>query len=649
MPHCSPLALSLPAGALWLCGAGLLLLAVVARVGWRMYTKTLNASKAQAAQARRHVAELAHYITEQERIGQALQDSEEQFRNAFDYASIGMALVAADGRWLKVNAALCETLGYEEEELLASTLWALLHPDEVDGVTLNLESLRSGAAPAFATERRCLHKSGRDVWVLMSASLAGKLESAQSHFIFQLQDITDRKRAESRLAHDAFHDALTGLFNRALFLDRLQRVSRHRGSAFAVLFLDLDRFKVINDSLGPALGDQLLILVARRLEGSLRPADTVARLGGDEFAVLAEDIDDVREAVLIAERLQRDLSQPFLLDGHEVLITASIGIAPASDRHARPEDLLRDADLAMYRAKAAGTARHQLFDEDMHARAVERLRLETDLRRAIEREELCLHYQPIVALADGRLTGFEALVRWQHPQRGLISPAEFIPLAEETGLIIPLGAWVLRHAAGQMRLWHQEFAEPFFLSVNLSTRQLTQPDVVAQIRAVLAETELDPLTLRIEITESMMVENVSTATEILRQIRALGPGISIDDFGTGYSSLSYLHCLPASTLKIDRSFVQRIGHVGEHEKIVSTIMTLADSLGMDVVAEGIETVEQLRHLQQLNCTYGQGYLFSRPMAQNEAEAMIAAHTRRGESLHAGKYAIKKRGSSLRAG
>lgn len=316
-----------------------------------------------------------------------------------------------------------------------------------------------------------------------------------------------------------------------------------------------------------------------------------------------------------------------VLDGHEVSTTASIGIAPASARYASPEDLLRDAGLAMYRAKAFGPARQQVFDEAMHARAIERLRLETELRRAFDRGEFCLHYQPIMTLADGRLAGFEALVRWQHLERGLILPAEFIPIAEETGLIVALGLWVLGSAAAQMRLWHQQFSQPLFLSVNLSARQLAQPDIVARVQTVLAETELDPHSLKLEITESMMMENVASATELLRQLRALGPDIAIDDFGTGYSSLSYLHCLPAGTLKIDRSFVQRIGRDGEHEKIVDTIMALAESMSMQVVAEGIETVEQLGRLKQLNCVYGQGYLFSRPIAKDEAEALIAGQTR----------------------
>jgi diguanylate cyclase (GGDEF)-like protein len=404
----------------------------------------------------------------------------------------------------------------------------------------------------------------------------------------------------------------------------LARAKRHEDYRFAVLFLDLDRFKVINDSLGHVVGDKLLVGIARRLETAVRPGDTVSRLGGDEFTVLLDDLSDAGEAEAVAGRLLEELAMPYNLGGHEVFISVSIGIALSTTGYQRPEDILRDADTAMYRAKQLGKARYEVFDQAMHTRVMDQLELERDLRRAVERQELFLNYQPIVSMDTGVIRGFEALVRWQHPERGVIPPAKFIPTAEETGLIIPIGIWVLGEACRQMRRW-QELCpadEPLTINVNLSGKQFTQPDLLEQIKEVLRETGLDPRSLKLEITESVVMENIETATRMLEQLRALGVELSIDDFGTGYSSLSYLQRFPVGTLKIDRSFVSRMTESEGTAEIVRTVMRLAQNLGMDVVAEGVETERQREQLRALECEFGQGYYFSRPMDGEAAEAFL---------------------------
>ncbi len=440
-------------------------------------------------------------------------------------------------------------------------------------------------------------------------------------------DITTRKQIQDQLVYDAFHDTLTGLPNRALFMQRLNcavtRSRRYPDRMFAVLFLDLDRFKVINDSLGHPVGDQLLIAFARRLEQCVHDIDTVARLGGDEFTILLDELVDLREAVLIADRVQAALAQPFSLNHHDVFTSASIGIALSHKKYVHADELVRDADLALYQAKAQGKARYAIFDQSMHTTAVALLELETDLRRAISRKEFAVHYQPIVSLKSSQLTGFEALVRWNHPQRGLVSPTEFIPIAEETGLVVQIGWFVLREACRQMVAWGQgDEHSSLTVNVNVSGVQFAQPDLIDQIRAILAETNLHPSKLRLEITESVMMSNAATAPRIFTALRALNIGLHIDDFGTGYSSLSMLHHFPIDALKIDRSFITRLGANGEGTEIVQTVIALAQSLGMDVVAEGIETADQCAYLRQLGCTYGQGYLFARPLESSKAEDLI---------------------------
>lgn len=447
---------------------------------------------------------------------------------------------------------------------------------------------------------------------------------------------SDRQQTEKalrdsagQLNYSAFYDALTNLPNRALFSDRLERAveyaKRDPDALFAVLFIDLDQFKVVNDSLGHTLGDQLLTAIARKLEECLRPTDTIARLGGDEFTILLESLSDVSDTIRVAERIQAALASPFELEGQEIFATASIGIALSATGYRQAGDILRDANIAMYRAKQMRT-RYEIFNTSMHARAVARLQMETELRRAIERQEFLVYYQPLVSLASGRLSGFEALVRWQHPQRGILAPAKFMLLAEETGLLNPIDQWVLREACRQMQQWQEQIPNnpPLIISANLGNKLFTQPNLIEQINQILEETSLDALSLKLEITENVLAENDESTIATLSQIKALGVQLSIDDFGTGYSSLSRLHRFPIDELKIDRSFVSKIGAGKGNLEITETILTLANKLGMNAIAEGIETAEQLEHLRGLNCAYGQGYFFSQPLPSQAAEELIIA-------------------------
>ncbi|MDX6270705.1 MAG: hypothetical protein QOD28_1928 [Acidobacteriota bacterium] len=493
-----------------------------------------------------------------------------------------------------------------------------------------LEDVRSTAAKAEQAEReRAEAERERAEAEHVRAEQAERHVEELNHYIAKLESAqSELSESKEHFRHAAYHDALTGLPNRLLFTDHLrlaiERTRRDPNYAFAVLFLDADRFKNINDSLGHSYGDQLLTEIARRLQDCTRQLDTVARFGGDEFALLLDGIGEPEDAVRVAHKIQQELLVPFDLDGHEAFTSASIGIALSGAGYDYPEDVLRDADTAMYRAKDGGKARHKLFDRAMHTRAVSMLRLENDLRRALERQEFRVHYQPILTLKTGDLAGFEALVRWERPDRGLVSPAEFIPLAEETGMIVPLGLWVLEEACNQLHAW--QLASPanraLTMSVNLSGKQLTQADVTEQVQDVLSRTGLDPRHLKLEITESVVMENAEAAAVVLARLRALGVGLSIDDFGTGYSSLSYLHRFPVNALKVDRSFVSRMTSGDENLEIVRTIVTLARNLGMDVVAEGIETGEQLAQLKALKCDYGQGYFFAKPLDAPAAEDLL---------------------------
>ena len=494
-----------------------------------------------------------------------------------------------------------------------------------------LDEIKASAEQAEQAEReRAEAESARAEAERERAEQAERhVEELNRHIAEQERISTQLQESKDHFRHAAFHDTLTNLPNRALLAENLkfviERAKQHEDYQFAVLFLDLDRFKNVNDSLGHSIGDQLLMAMARRLENCIREVDMVARLGGDEFAILLDGIADASVATTMAGRIQEKLQVPFNLSGHEVFTTTSIGIAMSSTGYDHPEDMLRDADTAMYRAKAQGKACYEVFDKGMHTRAVYLLQMENDLRRALDREDFRVHYQPIVSLENGQLAGFEALLRWQHPERGFISPADFISLAEDTGLIVPIGMWILKRACQQLAKWQWQSPanRQLFMSVNLSSKQLAQSALVDQIRETLEETHVDPRHLKLEITESAVMENAETAAQLMRRLKALGVQLSIDDFGTGYSSLGYLHRFPVDILKVDRSFIGRIGEAAENIEIVRTIVSLAENMGMQVVAEGVETLSQLSQLRRLNCQYGQGYLFSRPVDAASIDAWIA--------------------------
>ena len=437
------------------------------------------------------------------------------------------------------------------------------------------------------------------------------------------------KSYRDQLTHDALHDALTELPNRALFTDRLSHAmdlaKRRKGYTYGVLQLDLDNFKNINDSLGHAVGDRLLVELSKLLKGCIRPFDTVARLGGDEFAILLEDISGEGNSVFVAERILAALEKPIRIGEREVFATCSVGIALSSGDYEAPEDVMRDADTAMYQAKRQGRAKYSIFEPGMHAHAVKRLDVEMRLRRAVDRREFVTYYQPIVSMADRKIAGYEALVRWQHPERGLVGPGEFIQIAEETGLIVSIDRQVLRQACEQMKQCHDVYGPDHecFVSVNLSHRQLLQVDLVDHVAQVIRETGVDPNSLKLEITENVIFESPDEAVELLTRLRSLGVQLYIDDFGTGYSSLSYLHRLPLNGLKIDRSFIKRIGEEGEDHAIVRTILSLARDLNIEAIAEGIETELQRSYIEGLHCRYWQGFLFSKPLPAAEAQALMA--------------------------
>lgn len=561
---------------------------------------------------------------------EALRESEERYALAARGANDGLwdwnlltGAVYFSPRWKAM-------LGFQENEIEDSLEEWLgrIHDADRDRVKEEIAANQKALTPHFESEHRLLHKDGGFRWMLSRGLAVHDATGKALRMAGSQTDITERKVS----------DPLTGLPNRLLFIDRLGRLIKHskrrKDHLFAVLFLDLDGFKMINDSLGHLVGDQLLVGVAARLEKCLRSSDTVARLGetftvarlgGDEFTILLDDIKEASDANRAAERLMKSLAPPFVLAGKEVFTSISIGIALSNTAYEEPEDMLRDADTAMYRAKSLGKARYEVFDADMRASVMARLQLETDLRRALERNEFRNVYQPIVALDSGRVVGFEALMRWQHPTSGMIGPEEFIFVAEETGLIRDLGWWSLREACRQMSSWRARSKAylDLTMSVNVSAKQLLQPHLVDEMNKLLRETVLPPEALKLEITESAVMADPTAAAEMLQQIKSLGIRLAIDDFGTGYSSLSYLHRFPLDTLKIDRSFISGSGEGDDGMEIARTIMPMARNLRLDVVAEGVETLEQVGLLKKLQCKYAQGYYFSKPLAPEEVPALLS--------------------------
>src|SRR4051812_19705050 len=546
--------------------------------------------------------------------------SEARFRGTFEDAPIGMAIVETDGRFTRVNASLCRTTGYDEASLLAIRVQDLADDPERDGWT--------GTTNGDDSEAAFRRADGSVGWALWRHSpITGA--TGDRCYVSQCIDISDRREAEHKLAYQAHHDVLTGLPNRNQFVRRLADTlagADARAGHVAVCYIDLDNFKVINDSLGHAAGDRLLMMAADRLAGVLREGDVVARLGGDEFVVLLRDVADEANALRVAERLVDALRPPFVLDGDQRFLTASVGLTVTGDPRSEPDEMLRDADIAMYRAKEQGKSRCAVYDDSLRARSIERLELESGLRYALERDELKLVYQPEVSLASGRIVAVEALLRWHHPTRGVVSPAAFIPIAEQSGLIVPIGAWVLREACRAAAQWRREAGgDELKVAVNLSPRQLSSADLVETVSDALAAADLPPSALCLEITETALTADMELAIHALGRVKEIGVSVAIDDFGIGYSSLMHLkQLLPVDILKIDKSFVDGLMDRPEDRAIVEAVVNLAGALEVDAIAEGVESADQADALRDLHCAFAQGFHFARPSAAGDVRALLAA-------------------------
>jgi diguanylate cyclase (GGDEF)-like protein/PAS domain S-box-containing protein len=567
-------------------------------------------------------------ITRRKQVEAALQKAEAEYRSIFDSISQGIFQTSIDGHYLKANSALAQIYGYDSPEDLINQVTDIENQVYVQPVRRRQFMLilrQQGWVSNFESE--VYRQDGSKIWISENARA---IYDAQGNLICYegtVEDITYRRLTEAKLIYDSYHDCLTGLPNRAWFMNQLQLAIIEQINnpklVYAVLFIDLDGFKVVNDSLGHLIGDEMLEKVSRRLKNSLRPEDKVARFGGDEFVILLQNIQNYQEVIQIAERIKKRLKKPFFLQGETIFTSASIGITLSSVGYEKPENILRDADVAMYRAKARGKDCYAMFDPKLQIAALVRFQLENELRKAVEKQQFEVYYQPIICLNTGNLNGFEALIRWQHPERGCVTPGQFIPLAEDLGLIHPIGWWVLQEACRQLQKWKQQYpqANSLVMNVNLSAYQLREICLVKRIDKILQETGIESSNLKLEITESCFLETIAEEVDIIQQLQELGVRFCIDDFGTGYSALSRLHDFPIDTLKIDRSFIQRLEQ--DQTAIVQTIITLAHALAMNVVAEGIETTNQLEKLKHLGCELGQGFLFARPLDKNNASQIIS--------------------------
>jgi diguanylate cyclase (GGDEF)-like protein/PAS domain S-box-containing protein len=556
------------------------------------------------------------YAVERKSSEHALRESEARYKAALAGANDGIwdwdlraNQIYLSPRWSEIL-----DLPSESRDLTPDGWMQHIHPDDIERVTGALNAHLQGITEHLHHEHRVLDARGESRWVLTRGLALRDERGLAVRMAGSMTDIQARKQAEFKLRHDALHDSLTGLPNRTLCLDRIgqamKRARRNPEHRFAFLFIDLDRFKLVNDSLGHACGDALLVALSERLRDQLRPSDTLVRLSGDEFGVLVEDLTEEHDAKRVADRIQHALVQPFELGGQEVYISASIGIAQAGSAYAHPEDLVRDADLAMYQAKKTGKARYEVCDAQLHAQARKRLQLETALRQALDNDEFELHYQPIVHLKTGRVRSFEALIRWRGSDGQFVPPGKFISIAEDTGLIVPIGSWVVHEAVHALMEWCPD--DEVSVSVNLSPRQFLQPDMVAGIARALSESGLPPHRLSVEITEGVFIEHGATASRVFSELQRLGVSIHLDDFGTGYSSLGYLRRFPVDCVKIDRSFLSGLGKGKDQAEIIRAIIALGTTLGIEVIAEGIETSDQLEMIQSLQCEMGQGFLFARP-------------------------------------
>lgn len=588
------------------------------------FLKQLSTQLAIALQQAQAYHQLQTELNERRQTEVRLRESEQRYINLANAVPVGIFRTDANHQCLYVNQRWSQITGYSTRAAMGMGWLDYIHPDDQVKFQDEWQRFVNEQRP-FQLEYRLRSDCHEDPWVFGQVVAEYDAQDQVVGYVGTVTDISALKRAEAQILHNALHDLLTNLPNRSLLTERLElainrskRVSSYR---YAVLFLDLDQFKVINDSLGHLIGDRLLVQMAQNLKSYLRFSDFLARVGGDEFVILLEDLESLDAAVRMAEGILSSFEKPIAIDDYEIVITASIGIVLGSADYDHPSDLLRDADIAMYRAKSSGRSTYKIFGAEMHHQAINRLTLETDLRKALTQEEFRVYYQPVINLAKGRLVGFEALARWHHATRGWISPAEFIPVAEETGVIQQLSRWILRQACQQLLHWQRSFPEfaPLKMSVNLSAQELRKPTMVSEILQTLDEVGLEPHYLTLEITESMLIEDINQTIELLTELKRHHIQISIDDFGTGYSSLSYLHRLPADYLKIDRSFVGQMEKGNRNFQVVSTIVALSNQLGLDVVAEGVETQQQLRWLEQLGCEFGQGYWFAKPLPPQEIE------------------------------